>query len=282
MRTWPHRAADHADHRSVRVDRHHHHEPAASVATRCRSTTCSSSSRRSATSAATDARGIVLAANGPVFSAGHDFADMDGADLEAMRSLLRTCTDLMMLVQIRAPGRGGPGARAGHRGRVPAGGELRPGGGRRVGRRSPRPGARPDGSARRRWWRSGARWVASGRSSWPSPATPSTRPPRPTGDWSTGGPRRRARCRGRRSHRPGHPRQRLVEGARQAGVPHPDRHGSPQAYAYAIEVMAAASQTPDARRTSPPSSRSAAPTSRRRDDLPPTCTNETQDRYRLA
>ena len=25
-----------------------------------------------------DARGVVLAANGPVFSAGHDFADMDG------------------------------------------------------------------------------------------------------------------------------------------------------------------------------------------------------------
>ena len=47
----------------------------------------------------TDARGIVLAANGPVFSAGHDFADMAGADLEAMRALLQTCTDLMLLIQ---------------------------------------------------------------------------------------------------------------------------------------------------------------------------------------
>jgi enoyl-CoA hydratase/carnithine racemase len=46
-----------------------------------------------------DARGVVLAANGPVFSAGHDFADMDGADLAAMRTLLRTCTDLMLLIQ---------------------------------------------------------------------------------------------------------------------------------------------------------------------------------------
>ena len=36
-----------------------------------------------------DARGVVLAANGPVFSAGHDFADMDGADLAAMRRLLQ-------------------------------------------------------------------------------------------------------------------------------------------------------------------------------------------------
>jgi enoyl-CoA hydratase/carnithine racemase len=46
-----------------------------------------------------DASGVVLAANGPVFSAGHDFADMAGADLDAMRRLLRTCTDLMLLIQ---------------------------------------------------------------------------------------------------------------------------------------------------------------------------------------
>ena len=43
----------------------------------------------------TDATGIVLAGNGPVFSAGHDFADMAGADLEAARRLLLTCRDLM-------------------------------------------------------------------------------------------------------------------------------------------------------------------------------------------
>jgi enoyl-CoA hydratase/carnithine racemase len=47
----------------------------------------------------TDARGVVLAANGPVFSSGHDFADMDGADLPAMRALLRTCTDVMLTIQ---------------------------------------------------------------------------------------------------------------------------------------------------------------------------------------
>lgn len=47
----------------------------------------------------TDARGVVLAAEGPVFSAGHDFADMASADLEAARRLFRTCTDLMEAIQ---------------------------------------------------------------------------------------------------------------------------------------------------------------------------------------
>ncbi len=46
-----------------------------------------------------DALGVVLAGNGPVFSAGHDFADVADADLAAVRSLLRTCTELMTLMQ---------------------------------------------------------------------------------------------------------------------------------------------------------------------------------------
>src|SRR6202044_1055070 len=46
-----------------------------------------------------DALGIVLAGNGPVFSAGHDFADVADADLPAVRSLLMTCTELMTLMQ---------------------------------------------------------------------------------------------------------------------------------------------------------------------------------------
>ncbi|HEX9066535.1 MAG TPA: enoyl-CoA hydratase-related protein [Streptosporangiaceae bacterium] len=46
-----------------------------------------------------DALGVVLAGNGPVFSAGHDFADVAEADLAAVRSLLTTCTDLMTLMQ---------------------------------------------------------------------------------------------------------------------------------------------------------------------------------------
>lgn len=46
-----------------------------------------------------DALGVVLAGRGPVFCAGHDFADMAGADLEQMRSLLFTCTRLMTTMQ---------------------------------------------------------------------------------------------------------------------------------------------------------------------------------------
>lgn len=46
-----------------------------------------------------DALGVILAANGPVFSAGHDFSDMAGRDLVFLRSLLRTCTDLMTITQ---------------------------------------------------------------------------------------------------------------------------------------------------------------------------------------
>jgi len=46
-----------------------------------------------------DALGIVLAGNGPVFSAGHDFADVADADFAAVRSLLMTCTELMNLMQ---------------------------------------------------------------------------------------------------------------------------------------------------------------------------------------
>jgi enoyl-CoA hydratase/carnithine racemase len=46
-----------------------------------------------------DALGIVLAGAGPVFSAGHDFADVVDADLGQVRSLLGTCTELMTLMQ---------------------------------------------------------------------------------------------------------------------------------------------------------------------------------------
>ena len=46
-----------------------------------------------------DARGLLLAAEGPVFCAGHDFADMVAADLHAMRALLALCKDLMVALQ---------------------------------------------------------------------------------------------------------------------------------------------------------------------------------------
>lgn len=45
------------------------------------------------------ARGAILAGEGSVFSAGHDFSDMDGRDLSAMRRLLRVCADVMKTLQ---------------------------------------------------------------------------------------------------------------------------------------------------------------------------------------
>jgi enoyl-CoA hydratase/carnithine racemase len=46
-----------------------------------------------------EARGIFLAGNGPVFSAGHDFADMYGQDLDKIRKTLKVCTSLMDTIQ---------------------------------------------------------------------------------------------------------------------------------------------------------------------------------------
>ena len=48
---------------------------------------------------ASSARGVVLAASGPVFSAGHDFRDLAGADEHAVRHLVETCTELMLTIQ---------------------------------------------------------------------------------------------------------------------------------------------------------------------------------------
>ena len=48
---------------------------------------------------ATPATGVVIAANGPVFSAGHDFAEMAGASIEDARRLFNACTEMMDTVQ---------------------------------------------------------------------------------------------------------------------------------------------------------------------------------------
>ncbi|MFJ1461042.1 enoyl-CoA hydratase-related protein [Nocardia sp. N2S4-5] len=45
------------------------------------------------------ATGIVLAANGPVFSAGHDFADVAARYLLEVRELLTLCTELMSTIE---------------------------------------------------------------------------------------------------------------------------------------------------------------------------------------
>src|SRR4029453_12890071 len=45
------------------------------------------------------ARGVLLDAEGPVFSAGHDFGDMTGRDLAGMRTLLVRCAEMMQRLQ---------------------------------------------------------------------------------------------------------------------------------------------------------------------------------------
>ena len=49
--------------------------------------------------ATTDAIGVILAANGPVFSAGHNFADMAGTSLADATHLFDVCTEMMDTVQ---------------------------------------------------------------------------------------------------------------------------------------------------------------------------------------
>lgn len=46
-----------------------------------------------------DVRAVILAAAGPVFSAGHDFADMVERDLGSMKHLFAVCADLMLTIQ---------------------------------------------------------------------------------------------------------------------------------------------------------------------------------------
>ena len=54
--------------------------------------------------AESNVRGILLAAEGPVFCSGHDFNDMQSRDLDGMRALLDSCARLMqLLLQIPQP-----------------------------------------------------------------------------------------------------------------------------------------------------------------------------------
>ena len=46
-----------------------------------------------------DARVVVLAANGPAFCAGHDYGDMVERDLQGFRKLFARCAEMMTLVQ---------------------------------------------------------------------------------------------------------------------------------------------------------------------------------------
>ena len=46
-----------------------------------------------------DALAVVLAAEGPVFSAGHNFGDLAGADLDTAREVFEVCTEMMDTIQ---------------------------------------------------------------------------------------------------------------------------------------------------------------------------------------
>src|SRR5487761_1999241 len=46
-----------------------------------------------------DARGVILAAKGRLFSAGHDFTEMASRDVNDVRELFRTCTTMMQTMQ---------------------------------------------------------------------------------------------------------------------------------------------------------------------------------------
>jgi enoyl-CoA hydratase/carnithine racemase len=46
-----------------------------------------------------DATGVILAANGPVFSAGHNFGDMFGANYATTYEVFDTCTKMMQTIQ---------------------------------------------------------------------------------------------------------------------------------------------------------------------------------------
>ena len=46
-----------------------------------------------------DATGVILAAKGRLFSAGHDFSEMAGQDLEGVQHLFGVCTTLMQTIQ---------------------------------------------------------------------------------------------------------------------------------------------------------------------------------------
>lgn len=51
------------------------------------------------TVAKSEALGVILAANGPVFSAGHNFGDIAGVTLEQARELFQVCTEMMNTIQ---------------------------------------------------------------------------------------------------------------------------------------------------------------------------------------
>ena len=206
-----------------------------------------------------DALGIVLAGNGPVFCAGHDFADVVDADLSEVRSLLVTCTELMTLMQ-----------------QVPQPVVARVHG---LATRSRLPARRQRRPRRRQRERRLRRSRRQGRLVLPHPdggGRPQRRPEAGRGDGPVRRHHRRADRAGLGPGQPGGPGgaarlrrvrtccERVTRGSAESkGIGKQALYAQidldqPKAYAYAIEVMAATSQLPDAREACGPSSASAS------------------------
>ena len=127
-----------------------------------------------------DARGVVLAANGPVFSAGHNFGDLAGADYDQARRLFDVCARMMQTVQSIPQ----PVCAKVHALATAAGCQLVATCDLAVAAESAgfaAPGGKGGSSATRRSSPWPATSAASGPSRWGSPATPSMPPRPPTG-----------------------------------------------------------------------------------------------------
>ena len=93
------------------------------------------------------ARVVVVRSEGPVFCSGHDLREMvDGAE-EEYAAIFAECTLVMEAVRLLPQAGHCPSAGSGHRRRLPAGGDLRPGSRGRTPRLSPPPACRSGCSA---------------------------------------------------------------------------------------------------------------------------------------
>ena len=113
-----------------------------------------------------DALGVVLAANGPVFSAGHNFGDMAGASIDDAAPPVRGVHDPDGHGPVDPAAGDRPRPRPGDRRRLSARGHAAISRSRRSRRRSPSPAARVACSATHPSSPSPATSVGSGRSRW--------------------------------------------------------------------------------------------------------------------
>ncbi len=67
-----------------------------------------------------DVRAVVLSAEGPAFSAGHDLSEMIGREPSFYQELFAVCTEMMTTIQRIPPAGHRPGARRRHRRRLSA------------------------------------------------------------------------------------------------------------------------------------------------------------------